>query len=331
MVAAAADGGDCSKITMDDIRAAEAYSVEQRGTCLLVIENGRTIRETYGGGCRASDAQKIYSGTKLFWDIAALAAEEDGLLELRELAANALGEWCGDERKSRISIRQLLDFSCGLPPSFDLHGQGLRDRDAAAILRPAATSPGRRFIYGPAPMQAFHAILKRRLERRGETPVRYLERRVLAPLGLGPQRYLCDGSGNPLLASGFMLTARQWAEMGKLLLNQGEPVLGRRPLLDRFSGSPANRAFGLGLWNNWGAGRAVNAIDIEEMLEKEWQRQRWKGICLCRSAPRDLVASIGSAGQRLYVVPSMDLIIVRMGRGAKFADAAFLGRLFPPK
>ena len=65
------------------------------------------------------------------------------------------------------------------------------------------------------------------------------------------------------------------------------------------------------------------------MLEEGRRDQRWGGAFLCRSAPKDLVASIGSMGQRLYVVPSLDLVIVRMGKGAKFSDPEFLRLLFP--
>ena len=39
---------------------------------------------------------------------------------------------------------------------------------------------------------------------------------------LGPQRYLDDRAGNPLLAAGFVLTARQWAKMGQLVLERGQ-------------------------------------------------------------------------------------------------------------
>lgn len=333
LLAARAVAGDNAIPTVADIRAAGAYSVGQRGTCLLVIQGGKTIWEEYTGGSSETETNKIYSGTKAFWNLAALAAEEDGLLTLNEAAADTVTEWRGDDQRARITIRQLLDFSSGLDPTFYLHREGLKDRDTTAIGRALVAGPGREFIYGPCSLQVFHAILKRKLAARGETPTRYLERRVLVPLGLGPQRYLPDGAGNPLLASGFMLSARQWAELGKLLLRGGEPVLHQAALKDRFRGSRANRAFGLGLWNNGSVGGLGSlfkgSVDIEEMLEADWKKQRWDGVFLCRSAPPDLFASIGSAGQRLYVVPSLDLVVVRMGKGAKFSDPEFLKRLFP--
>ena len=60
------------------------------------------------------------------------------------------------------------------------------------------------------------------------------------------------------------------------------------------------------------------------MLELKWQQQSWRGTCICRDAPTDLVAAIGSGYQRLFVVPSLDLIIVRQGVNAKFSDGDFL-------
>jgi hypothetical protein len=39
---------------------------------------------------------------------------------------------------------------------------------------------------------------------------------------------------------------------------------------------------------------------------------------------------IGTHGQRVYVVPSRDLIVIRQGEGRNFSDAEFLRRLFAP-
>ena len=298
------------------IRAAAAYSQSAGGTSFLAIQNGQTILEQ-----NAREGHKIYSGTKAFWCLAALAAAEDGLLSLDENVANTIPAWQSDPRKARITIRQLLDFSAGLEPVNRLHNDNPGDRDAIAIRAPIVASPGSAFLYGPAALQVFHAVLKEKL--RGESPTHYLERRVLRRLGLGSQRYMTDSAGNPLLAAGWILSARQWAKMGEVVLNGGAPIVSAGSMAQCWRGSGANRAFSLGWWNNRNA-PGGREFDIEAMLVPKWHKQSWGDTVLCRTAPADIVACIGSGYQRLYVVPSMNLVVVRSGSGRRFSDAQFL-------
>jgi CubicO group peptidase (beta-lactamase class C family) len=260
--------------------------------------------------------------------LAALVAEQDGLLRLRERAADTVTEWQSDPLRTRITIRQLLDFTSGLDPTFSLHQDGISDRDEIAIRRPLVAKPGDAFIYGPCSLQVFHLILKRKLAAHGESPTHYLEKRVLRPMGLGPQRYVKDNSGNPLLAAGFMLNARDWAREGRVLLGDGFPVI-QGGATDHFnSGTGANPAFNMGFWNNSQAGRLGREVDVEKMLEHKWPEQDWHRACLCRDAPDDLMAAIGSGQQRMYIVPSQSLVVVRQGRDSGFSDATFLRLLF---
>src|SRR6476469_4735255 len=298
------------------IRAAAAYSSSAGGTSFLAVENGETLLEQNAG-----EPHNIYSGTKAFWCLAALAASEDGLLSLDDHVADTIPSWKSDPRKSRVTIRQLLDFSSGLEPVFSLHGENPGDRDAIAIRAPLVASPGSAFIYGPSALQVFHAVLKEKLQ--GESPTRYLERRVLHRLGLGSQRYLADSAGNPLLAAGWILSAHQWAKLGELVLNGGAQIVIAGSMAQSWRGSGPNRAFSLGWWDNRQA-PGGREFDIESALVPKWQRQSWGGTALCRNAPNDLVACIGSGYQRLYVIPSMNLVVVRHGSGRKFSDAHFL-------
>ena len=318
LAAARADGLDPGAV-----RKAAAYSAECRGLSMLVEQHGRVIFEEYPNGHSAGEAHKIYSGTKAFWNLAALAAVQDGILDLDERVAATLPEWRGDARKSRVTLRMLLDFSCGLEPGVFLHRENFANRAHAALELPLVAEPGRVFLYGPSGLQIFHEVLKRKLATRRETPTGFLEHRVLRPLGLGPQRYLKDDAGSPLLASGWMLTAREWARMGRVALADGAPVLSRGSMAMYFRGSAANRAFGFGWWNNR-AGSRGREFDLEDMLERDWRRQDWRGATICRDAPADLVACVGSGYQRLFVIPSLDLVIVRQGAGGKFSDGRFL-------
>ncbi len=298
------------------VRAAASYSNSHNGASLLVLEAGKTLHAT-----SAKEAWKIYSGTKAFWCLAALAAAQDGLLGLDERVADTIPAWRDDPQKARVTIRQLLDFSCGLEPGFRLHHDDPGDRDAIALGLPIVAAPGTAFIYGPSALQVFHAVLKKKL--RDQAPRKYLEQRVLRRLRLGPQRYLEDRAGNPLLAAGWMLSARQWARLGDMVLNGGAPVVSGESLAQSWRGSPANRAYSLGWWNNRAA-PSGREFDFEKMLTPKWPAQDWRQACICREAPSDLVMCVGSLYQRLYVIPSLRLVVVRHGNGGAFSDARFL-------
>lgn len=317
---------EVTRLNDESIRAAAQYAAAHQTTQLLIEQQGRRL---WHSGA-SSAACRIYSGTKGFWGLAALAAQQDGLLNLDESAAAALPQWQNDPRRIGITLRQLLDMDSGLAPCFELHRETHSDRNAHAMAAAQVARPGKAFIYGPGGLQVFVQVLEQRLHRglRKRSAIEYLEKRVLRPLGLGPQRHLPDAKGRPLLATGFVMTALQWAALGRCLLADGAPILKPGALEQIRQGQHPNSAFSLGFWNNRSAANRLwrgRAIDIEAQLEEDWPQQDWRRVCLCREAPADLLASIGSRHQRLYVLPSQQLLVVRQSlRDGGFQDAAFL-------
>ncbi|MES2599021.1 MAG: NYN domain-containing protein [Verrucomicrobiota bacterium] len=311
------------------LQAAAKYCAERKSTTLLVKHQGKVIHESFANGGKRGQPNRIYSGTKGFWGLAAMAAVEDEILKLDENVADTITEWKEDARRSKVTVEQLLDFTAGLERGLAIHEDGLKNRNLMAIKRPMVATPGQNFIYGPSQLQVFHEVLKRKLATRvrKESPTRYLERRVLKPLGLGSQRYIADAAGNPLLAAGFMMSASQWAKLGECLLNQGAPVLKPSSFKTLLEGSSANSAYSFGFWNNRAAGRLGREIDIENMLDVDWEQQSWNRVCVCKSAPADLIACIGSGYQRLYTIPSRELVIVRQGTNVRFSDGELLRTL----
>jgi CubicO group peptidase (beta-lactamase class C family) len=307
-----------------NLDAAWQYSVAHNGYSLLVIRHGRTLLERYVEGDGPETRHKIYSGAKGLWCVAAVAAQADGLLHLDEPVAATITEWRGQPGRGQITIRELLNFTAGIDPGFHLHSDDVPDRDAYAIALPQVAQPGDSFIYGPGQIQVFCEVLRRKLAARGgETPWHYLLRRVLRPLGLGPVPHKVDARGNPLLAAGVQLTAREWARFGEFLVAGGKNILPAGALGQCLCGTARNPAFGMGFWVNREApaGRTVN---VEDTLAPKWWQQDWDDACLCRQAPRDLFVSLGSMGQRLYVIPSLDMVVVRLSADSKFSDAEFL-------
>jgi CubicO group peptidase (beta-lactamase class C family) len=307
-----------------DLDAAWDYSVAHNGYSLLIIQHGRLRLERYAQGDGPQTRHKIYSGTKGLWCVAAVAAQADGLLNLDEPAANTITEWRGQPGRDRITIRQLLNFTAGLDPGFHLHSDDVTDRDRYAIALPEVAPPGGSFIYGPGQIQVFCEILRRKLSRRtGETPWQYLTRRVLNPLGIGDVPHKVDALGIPLCAAGVQMTPREWARFGEFLLHDGRGLLPPGALDNCLRGTARNPAFGMGFWLNRDApdGRTVN---VEDDLEPKWWQEDWSDACLCPEAPRDLFVSLGSEGQRLYVIPSQDMVVVRLSGDSHFSDAEFL-------
>jgi len=291
---------------------------------MLVMQNGHIVFEHYANGGLVNGRWPIFSGTKNFWGLAALCAVRDGLIRLDDRVADTITEWKNDSARSQITLRQLLNQTDGIDKAPFLHRQ-LPNRNAMGIRLSMLATPGAAFIYGPSHLQIFSELLRRKLNGRSVTS--YLAQNVTGPLELRALEFKRDGVGNPLPASGFELSAREWARLGELVLGDGSyhghQIVPAALLHDAFVGSSANPSYGLTFWLNRRAPHA-REIDIEKELDLDWQRAHWIDICVCRSAPADMIACIGSNYQRLYIIPSMNAIIVRLGQNARFSDAHFL-------
>ncbi|MBV8223740.1 MAG: beta-lactamase family protein [Verrucomicrobia bacterium] len=321
-----------AELDRNDLEAASDYSADRSGFSFLVVEDGHILYESYAHGDAPNRVAQIFSGTKGFWCVAAAAAVEDGILDFDEPVQDTITEWRSDPDKSRIRVRDLLSFTAGIEPVFALHGRSIGDRNGYSVKQPAVRAPGASFMYGPSQLQIFCELLRRKLVSRHLTPEQYLSKRVLRPLGIFGVDFREDRRGNPLLASGFRLSARQWEQLGELILGEGKyrgHQIVRGDLLGEcFHGTRINPMFGMGFWLNHIApdGREV---DVEKVLEISWEHQDWRGNCLCRDAPRDMIAAIGSGYQRMFIVPSQKLVIVRQGvDDDRFSDAHFLRLIF---
>jgi CubicO group peptidase (beta-lactamase class C family) len=265
---------------------------------------------------------RIYSGTKNFVALAALYAERDGLLSLDERASLTLPEWRNDRRRD-ITINQLLSQTSGLSPS-GAYFDSARDQMKAALRVPLVDPPGTRFHYGPAGYQAFGEILKRKLRRHGRSVEGYMRSKIFAPLHIQILYWKHDDVGNPLMHAGLGLNAQDWARFGEFLKenlrNPSKLTSSRERLMVLFTGHAANPAYGLSFWLNVppSSSRVQSMKDLQPAMDGEQ---------LDSTGPRDIYAAEGTAKQRLYLIPSRDLVIVRYADGGAYSDGDFLSRL----
>src|SRR5438105_10543132 len=144
-----------SEISVSNCARAARYSESRRGSAMLVMQNGRTIFEHYANGGSANRRWPIFSGTKNFWGIAAVAAVQEGLFRLDDPVSDTITEWKSDPRKSQITIRQLLSQTDGLEGASRPQRASIRDRNVMAIALPSAAEPGSVFMYGRSLLRSF--------------------------------------------------------------------------------------------------------------------------------------------------------------------------------
>jgi CubicO group peptidase (beta-lactamase class C family) len=287
--------------------AAIAYSEAHNGVALLVLEDGK-VR------CRSADIatpQELWSGTKSLVGLMAAAAVQDGLLTLDELAADTLVEWKGEPEKAKITVRQLLSMTGGQTSAI-----GRPQSYLDSVKAPLSATPGSKFQYGPAPMQIFGEIMRRKLVSKGEdgNPRHYIERRILGPIGVNVGGWRSGPDGEPLMPQGLVLAAAEWAKIGEFVRlggkHDGTPLADAVALGELFKSSDANPAYGL----TWWLPRATLATDPVT---------RSTDIAVhAAELPSDMVVAAGAGDQRLYVIPSLRLTIVRQ---AKLDLAALAG------
>jgi CubicO group peptidase (beta-lactamase class C family) len=291
-------------------------------SAFLVARAGKLIFERYGGG--ASPNQRI--------DIAALGksvtaapvllvALGDGRLSLDDPASLYVRQWRDDPVKRAITIRQLAAHSSGLDDVNFLREQSAWKRvyreQAGQRFRLAVTTapllfePGIHYSYSGIGYYVLAYAAAVALSQEGDrVDLRsLLAGRIMEPLGIPKhdwtisygRAYEWDGYRLYALGSGGSYTPRALARIGQLLLNRGEwqgrPLLEARwvdTMLSDLGSARVREAAttdpptGIGVWLN---------------SEGFWP-----------SLPRDAALGAGGRHEILLVVPSLDLVVVRLGR-----------------
>jgi len=280
-----------------NVDAALDYAERHALHAFVVQRGGEIVAERYGGGYGAAKPHALYSGTKSFWGVLAVAAEHDGLLALDEPVGATLPSWSSAD-KAGVMLRDLLQLTSGI--GFGGLGGAVPTFDAAEAVA-LKDPPGAKFTYGGIPLQVFGAVLARKLAPRGLSPNAYLHERVLDPLGLrvGAWRTLKDGT-QPLPTGAFVV-AREWLKLGQLALDHGafgtHAIVPEAVLARCFVGSRANPRYGLCWW--------LSPLDDHP----------------------DIAYASGSGGQALYVIPSEDTVVAKFGQSSSWKHDAFLKKL----
>jgi len=293
---------------------------------MVVLFDGKTVFEQYDNGGAADRLQMLASGSKSFVGVAAAAAVQDQVLNYDDPVNEIITEWKDDPKKAAITCRQLLTLTSGITAGE--RGNAVRApawKDIAG--KPMTGRPGEQFEYGAYPLNAFAYALERKLGQ--ETFEAFLKRRILDPIGVKVEwRFKCE-DGHPQVGGGAFMTAGDWAKFGELVRRggrcNGKQVVNAALLAECFQGTARNPSYGLTWW-------LKKPVTPELRREIPILSREWGDVANSEGLPGDLVAACGAGKQRLYVIPSLKLVVVRQGSLSQgFSDMEFLSLLLRGK
>ena len=286
--------------TLIDAIVSEDNAAGLNTRALLVAKGGKILGEAYAQGADASTPLLGWSMAKSLTAVMLASLEYRGLLDLA--APTSLGEWESDER-AQIRVTNLLTMTDGLAfseeynPGDDATAM-LFDSPSAAdyvLAKPAAHQPGTRFNYSSGTANVLARLYENALGGPAEARADY-EQNIAAVLGFQHAVFETDAAGSFVGSSYLYASARDWARLGQVMLNEGE-INGER----LFSADWADEATKQNTSSN------QRAYGYQWWLNAGNKALRWPSL------PSDSFAAMGNRQQLVMVIPSEDVVIVRLG------------------
>ncbi len=254
---------------------------ENNSSSFMMLSGGRVLVEEYFLNATRTTELDVASVQKSFTSTLLGLARDKQLLSFDDTVSSHLAEgWSNatQQQEAAITLRHLMTHASGLNPNTLNY----------------ATTPGTLFDYNTNAYQKLRLVL----EQVAGTDINELSREWLFnAIGIGGQWVLREGQ-DPTGAAlwGLELAARDMARFGLL----------------------AQRA---GVWSN-------QAVTAEGWFDEAWSPSAVKadygllwwlqglGSLGKKGAPADLVAALGARDQKVFIAPSLDLVVTRQGLAA---------------
>lgn len=297
----------------DDAR----QTVPQKTRALLVVYKGRIVAERYASGFDQSTRHICWSMGKSI--TAALVGILVGQGHFKVDDPAPIPQWRdpADDR-SKITISDLLRMSSGLKfasPSDPALMFTDRDNhrfvyfDATdvfdySISRELEFPPGTVWRYRNCDPLSLGLIIRRTVEARGEKYLSFPQRTLFDRIGMRSMVLEVDPHANFIMTGFDYGTARDWARFGLLHLRDGV----------------------------WEGQRILPAgwVDYLTTPAPAANEKQYGALCWLNrggqyeSLPRDMYWPAGHHGQVALVIPSCDMVIVRLGHSAAGGFDAYL-------
>lgn len=215
------------------------------------------------------------------------------------------------DKRSKITVNNLLQMESGL--AFEENYSKVSDVTKMLFMNdnlltnlvksPLDTIVGSKWSYSSGTTNLLIGVIEQQFENK-KTYLEFPYKRLFDKINMNSMIWETDESGNYLGSSYGYATPRDWAKFGLLYLHEGnwygEQIIDSSWVdYTRKPATHSNGKYGVQFWQNH------NHVSYKD-------------------APSDLYSCNGFEGQYIFIIPSKDLVIVRMGLSKKFDINQFL-------
>jgi len=281
---------------------------------LVVIRKGHIVGEAYFGSFKINSKHTSASMAKSFTSTLVGIAIDKGLIKgIDERLCQYYEDWdCEDQDdfRSRITIRHAMTLTTGLEWHEDWSKWDPATNDALKMgasghfmeymsERDGLHEPGKRFYYSTGDPMLLSRVIQ---EATGMTAFEFAKQNLFKPLNITNVRWDEDRDGYTSTAWGLNTTVRDYAKFGFLFRNKGRWE-DKQIVTEQWVEKSTRTDPSVSMWGAYGYLWHVNLP----------YRLRWSKSSVSReSIPKDGYMAEGVLGQNIFIIPSKDLIIVRV-------------------
>ncbi len=276
------------------------YLNQKHSKSFMILVNGRIVMENYFNGHTPSSDWEWNSAGKTLVSLTTGIAQQEGLLNINDIASQYLGDgWTSEplDKENMITVKNLLSMTSGISDESNL------------VIKPNLTyvaDAGTRWAYG----NVFQKLIDVVADASGQDFETYFNEKLKNKIGM-------EGFWNfGVIFKIYHSNTRSMARFGLLALNKGkwknEQIINE----DFFKASTnssqdINPSYGY-LW--WLNGKSKYMVPGSQTV--------FPGF-LVPNAPADMYAAMGAKDQRIYVIPSRNMVVVRMGEASNPDNPTF--------
>lgn len=287
-----------------------SYLQQYKSAAFLVAKNGKLLHETYFAPYNESSRTNSFSVAKTVTTMQVGMAVQQGLIpNFDSPITQFLPEFKGNTWGSKATISQVSAMKSGhdwtekyyLPLNVTTDLYYGKDAEKLVLNQGFERAPGTEYEYSSGSTQLLGVILKRAIQAKNpqSNVSEHLSQSLWQPLGMEKEGIYTldrtsDQGGMERTYCCIFATARDYAKLGQLLLQDGQ----------------------------WGGKQLLDKAFVERMRQPDLQPFYGHSLWMDWKYKHPFYFMQGHQGQYVIVVPSLQLVVVRVGQ---YRDKATLG------